>query len=79
MITLETLTEVQVDQTVRIELPRTVKPGSHRMVVVIEETPVGTFPQRQPDGPLRLRKLRLAGWPQDATFRREDLYGDAGR
>lgn len=79
MITLETLTEVQGDQTARIELPRTVKPGAHRMVVVIEETPVEAVAQRQPNGTLRLRKLHLAGWPRDATFRREDLYGDTGR
>jgi hypothetical protein len=79
VIALETLSEVQPDQTVRIALPRAVKPGPHRLVVVIDESPVSPEATRQPNGPLRLRKLRLPGWPKDALFRREEIYGDDGR
>ena len=79
VITVETLSEVQPDQTVRIALPQTVKPGPHRLVVVIDEAPVPAAATRQSNGPLRLRKLRLAGWPKDTTFRREEIYGDEGR
>ena len=28
---------------------------------------------------IRLRPVRLAGWPADATFRREEIYGDDAR
>lgn len=79
MITFETLSEVQPDQTVRIALPQKVKPGPHRFVVVIDEAPVPAEAARRPDGPLRLRKLRLPGWPNRTTFRREGIYGDEGR
>ena len=78
MITVEALTEVEQDQTLRIGLPKSVKPGPHRVVVVIEETPSDTE-RRKTCGPLRLNKLQLAGWPENSTFCREDIYGDPGR
>ncbi len=28
---------------------------------------------------IRLRPVRLVGWPADATFRREEIYGDDAR
>ena len=28
---------------------------------------------------IRLRQVRLVGWPADATFRREEIYGDDTR
>ncbi len=30
-------------------------------------------------GRIRLRPLRLGSWPPDATFRREEIYGDDAR
>jgi len=78
MITIEAITEVAQDQTLRIELPKSVAPGPHRVVVVIEETALGLVTPR-PAGPLHLTKLRLDAWPNDSTFRREDIYGDSGR
>src|SRR5438105_13060641 len=78
MITVESISEVAQDQTLTIELPKSVTPGPHRVVVVIEETPFG-LARRQPAGPLSLTKLRLAAWPKDCTFRREDISGDSGR
>jgi len=79
MIAVETVSDVKQDRTVRIALPATVKPGPHRMILVVEETaPAAARPPGARE-PLRLRKLAMPGWPQDLTFRREDLYGDAGR
>jgi hypothetical protein len=78
MITVEAISEVAEDQTLKIALPKSVTPGPHRVVVVIEESPLDTF-QRKPAGALRLTKLHLPAWPADATFRREDIYGDTGR
>lgn len=31
------------------------------------------------DQRIRLRPVRFAGWPLDATFRREEIYGDDAR
>jgi hypothetical protein len=78
MITIEGISEVAQDQTLTIELPKSITPGPHRVVVVIEETPLG-IASPQPAGPLHLTKLRLEAWPKNSTFRREDLYGDSGR
>jgi len=78
MITVEALSEVAPDQTLTIGLPKSVTSGPHRAVVVIEESPLDTA-RRKPAGPLRLTKLHLAAWPEDSTFRREDIYGDTGR
>jgi hypothetical protein len=78
MITVQAISEVAQDQTLTIELPKSVTPGPHRVVVVIEESPLGAF-ERKPAGPLRLTKLHLPAWPADSTFRREDIYGDTGR
>ena len=78
MITVEGISEVAQDQTLRIELPKSVTPGPHRIVVVIEETPLG-LARRQPAGPLHLTKLHLEAWPKESAFRREDIYGDSGR
>lgn len=78
MITVESVSEVGQDQTLKIEMPKSVTPGPHRVVVVIEESSLDPA-QRKPAGPLRLTKLPLHAWPEDSTFRREDSYGDAGR
>jgi hypothetical protein len=78
MITVEATSEVAQDRTLKIELPKSVAPGPHRGVVVIEESPLDVA-RCQPAGPLRLTKLHLKAWPEDSTFRREDIYGDTGR
>jgi hypothetical protein len=79
MTTVETWAEVEADQTLKIGLPKPVEPGRHRVVLVLEETTFDHKPGCPPAGPLRLNKLRLPAWPADSTFRRDDLYGDAGR
>ena len=40
----------------------------------------GTSADAAPVGErIRLRPARLAGWPTDAAFRREEIYGDDAR
>jgi hypothetical protein len=78
MITVEAISEVAPDQTLKIELPKSVTPGPHRVVVVIEENHLDAT-RHKPAGPLRLTKLHLSAWPEDSTFRREEIYGDTGR
>ena len=78
MITVEAVTEVAQDQTLKMELPKSVPPGPHRVVLVIEEAPLDAA-QRKLTTPLRLTKLHLGAWPEGSTFRRQDIYGDTGR
>lgn len=77
MITIDTVANITGDQMVKIPLPSPISPGPHRVVMVIDEAAAG--PRAAPNGPLGLRLLQMAGWPQDSTFRREEIYGDDGR
>ena len=72
MQTIETTATVLPDGTMVVSVPPTIVPGRHRVVVVIEENVA------EPDA-LGLRPLPLDGWPVDATFRREEIYGDDAR
>ena len=74
MRTIELQGIVAPDGTLTVRLPSDVPPGEHRMVLVIDERPV-----QRPHTPLKLNVGKLAGWPPDATYRREELYGDDGR
>ena len=65
------------DHMLTMQLPADVRPGSHRVVVVLQEEVQSASPT-----PL------LAGWPAahqtgpvdpNMTYRREDLYDDAPR
>ena len=78
MITLEAITEITQDHTLRLGLPKAVQPGPHRVVVVIEEANSDSYIGK-PTYPLRLAMLSLAGWPEGSTYRRDDIYGDTGR
>jgi hypothetical protein len=78
MITVAAISEVAPDQLLTIELPKSVTPGQHRVVVVIEENHLDAA-SRKTTGPLRLTKLNLPTWPEASTYRREDIYGDTGR
>lgn len=79
MITIDTVANVTGDQMVSIPLPRRVLPGPHRVVLVIDEAAAEPPAVPSPSEPLSLRMLQMAGWPQGSTFRREEIYGDAGR
>lgn len=80
MTVLETRALVADDGELRIvaQAPPDVPPGTHRAILVIEDE---TRPPRQEMSrdPLRLKLLDLSAWPANASFRREDLYGDDGR
>ena len=78
MRTLEITLTVQPDGTATLELPPDVLPGEHRAVLVIEEM-AQEADREQPSDLLQLHTFALTNWAADATFRREDLYGDDGR
>jgi len=78
MQTIETTATVLPDGTLTVSVPRTIAPGVHRVVAVIEEATAAAGPGTQGEA-IDLRPLPLPGWPDDATFRREELYGDDSR
>jgi hypothetical protein len=77
MRTIETTAVVTADHTMTIQMPADVPPGTHQIVVVVEDD----------KKPAPGRRFRWAEWPAhnvtltdpNCTFRREDLYGDDGR
>jgi hypothetical protein len=75
MRTIETTATVAPDGTLTAHVPPDVTPGTHKIVLVIDdvsrearEPPLGAFPVPT-----------VGGWPPDLLLRREDMYGDAGR
>jgi hypothetical protein len=78
MKSIQTAATVSVDGKLTIQLPPSIPPGEHRVLLVIDdgEVPLKT---RIPKPPLALNVLRWEAWPADSTFRREDNYGDEGR
>jgi hypothetical protein len=75
MRTIETTATVAPDGTLTVQVPPDVTPGTHHIVLVIDdrprearESPLGAFPV-----------ISVGAWPADLSLRREDMYGDAGR
>jgi hypothetical protein len=78
MKSMQTTATVSVDGKLTVQLPPSIPPGEHRVLLVIDD---GARPPkaRIPKPPLALDVLRWEAWPADSTFRREDIYGDEGR
>ncbi len=75
MKTIETTVTVTDDQQITITLPSDITPGKHRVVLVIDETPLpADINTAKP--PLKLNVGEWKNWSHDCTFRREDIYGD---
>lgn len=76
MKAIETIALVGDDRRVTVQLPADVAPGTHRLVVVVEE-PLSH--SRQPwtmnDWPVHDARLT----DPDFAMHREELYGDNGR
>jgi hypothetical protein len=79
MTTIETAISVNADGSAVLELqvPGSVSAGVHRAVVIVEEQTAAVG--QHADAPLDLLPLTFEAWPNDCTFRREDMYGDDGR
>lgn len=78
MKSMQTTATVSVDGKLVVQLPLSIPPGEHRVLLVIEEG-AGPAKARISKPPLALNVLRWEAWPADSTFRREDIYGDEGR
>jgi hypothetical protein len=79
MTTIETAISVNPDGSavLALQVPGNVSAGTHRAVVIVEDQPATV--EQHVDTPSDLLPLTFAAWPNDCTFRREDLYGDDGR
>jgi hypothetical protein len=75
MKAIETIITVLPDGSIQIPRRADLTPGTHRAVLVVEES----VPARAPQRPLRLKMLNMTAWPVDSTYRREDIYDDTGR
>ncbi len=63
-----------VDESHRalVQLPDTVAPGEHRLVVLLNESPTAT-PAREIED---LPDVSVGVWPAGLSLRREDMYDD---
>lgn len=75
MRTVETTATVGSDGTLTAQVPPEVRPGRHRVVLVIEEEATGEDQPPMPDFPV----IDVGPWPQGLSLRREDMYDDWGR
>ncbi len=74
MITIEGIATILPDGTITVqaETALDLPPGEHRIVMVIEQSPV---PKKKE--PLKFSAYNLDLLPPDFTFRREDIYDDS--
>ena len=76
MKTIETTAHVGDDRKLTIQLPSDVVPGIHRVVVVVEGSVHPYCPAWTID---QWPVVEAALTDPNATFRREEIYGDNGR
>jgi hypothetical protein len=75
MKTIETTATVSAGGTLTVLVPPDIRPGEHRVVLIIDEEPVGEREAYPFDFPVD----DLGPWPEGLSLRREDMYGDWGR
>ena len=75
MKTIETTATVSAEGTLTVRVPPDIRPGEHRVVLVIEEEPAGEVEAHPFDFPVD----DWGSWPEGLSLRREDMYGDWGR
>jgi len=75
VITIEATATVTLEGKVTIQLPATVPPGNHKLVLVIDEQPVSPEQRTPFDFPVH----DAGAWPETLSLRREDMYDDWGR
>lgn len=74
MKTIETTAVVGNDRQMTVQLPDDVSPGTHRVVVVIDEPTIRAVRSLN-----NFPTIDVGPWPNDLSLRREDMYGDHGR
>jgi hypothetical protein len=74
MTRVEAMAIVSQDGTLTVQVPPEVSPGTHQVVVLIDEQSVDATATRS-DFPVH----DLGPWPADLPLRREDMYDEWGR
>lgn len=78
MQSLQTTATVTSDGKLIAQVPLSILPGRHRIVLVIADA--STKREPQPQAQMRaLKVFKWNAWPADSTFRREEIYVDEGR
>jgi hypothetical protein len=75
VITVQAIATVTPEGKVTIQLPASIPPGDHKLVLVIDEQPA--ISKKLP--PLDFPVIHVNAYPVDLSLRREDMYGDDGR
>jgi hypothetical protein len=81
MRAIEAVINVSPDGFAVVNTDKMLKPGFHKILIIIDETAVDEGDQRRIEKKslLNLKPIRLQGWPKHSTFRREEIYKDDGR
>ena len=75
MRTIETIALITDAGILTVQVPPEIAPGTHQVVLVIDEAPPPPAPQVRADFPV----WDCGPWPADLSLRREDMYDDDGR
>jgi hypothetical protein len=76
MQTIETTAQVTAQGLLIIQLPVQLPPGTHAVVVVVDDRPL----RPAPNGGIDILPTHdLGEWPARLSLRREDFYDDWGR
>lgn len=81
MRAVEAVIKVSHDGSVIVNIEKNLKPGLHKILIITDET---TIPDNDQQGIkkkqlLDLKMIHTQGWPENSTFRREEIYDDDGR
>ena len=75
MKTIESTATVASNGKVILHTLLDVPPGEHKIVLVIDETPLKATKRRS----LEIPSVSVGKWPSELSLRREEIYGDNGR
>lgn len=75
MKSIETTGKVSKQGRLIVQIPPDIKPGAHRIVIVIEEE---TF-TRGEKAPFEFPVDHYGSWPAGLSLKREDIYSEDGR
>jgi hypothetical protein len=72
MITLELTATVTKEGLLAIEVPTSITPGKHKVIMIIDEKAEAANKKFLEDFPVH----NVGSWPNDISLRREDIYSD---
>lgn len=81
MRAVEVTIKVSSDGSAVVHTGNLLKPGQHKVLIIAEETAIAQYDREAGKNHLLsgLKPIRLPHWPENSTFRREEIYNDDGR